>query len=60
MAALKYIYSDQGQQESTILQTEFLNDIFSLFGSWQSEKTGDELAQVIYASRNDIAREVDL
>jgi hypothetical protein len=100
MTALKYIYTEQGQQESIILPIDFWTDLFnhfdlqaklekeayfsnkyqgllsnfhrakvedkkqddvcSLFGSWQSEKTGDEIAQEIYLSRNDLAREVEL
>jgi len=35
-------------------------DIFSLFGSWQSEKTGDDLNNEIYQSRNDYPREIIL
>ncbi|MDX2305121.1 MAG: hypothetical protein NW226_20085 [Microscillaceae bacterium] len=33
---------------------------FSLCGSWQSEQTGDQLAQEIYESRMDYPREVEL
>ncbi len=35
-------------------------DIFSLFGSWQSEKTGDEIINEIYSSRNDQPRDIEL
>jgi len=97
---IKYIYTEQGQQESVILPIEFWNDIFnkfelgkqlqkesyfttrykkillnlsiqaarsnkkddffSLFGSWESEKTGEEINNEIYNSRNDSARDIIL
>jgi len=28
-------------------------DFYSLFGTWQSDKTGDEIINEIYSSRND-------
>lgn len=100
MMNIKYIYTENGQQESIIIPIEFWNDLFkkfnlknylkkenyfiskyseliqnlstqetnlehttdfySLFGSWQSEKTGDEINNEIYSSRNDQARNVVL
>jgi len=33
------------------INTEKKDDIFSLFGSWQSDKTGDDIANEIYSSR---------
>jgi hypothetical protein len=36
------------------------DDFFSLFGSWQSDKTGDEIASEIYAASNDNSREITL
>lgn len=33
---------------------------FSLCGSWQSEKSGDELVKEIYESRNDEPRDIEL
>jgi hypothetical protein len=43
--------------ESTL---EHESDFYSLFGSWQSEKTGDEINHDIYSSRNDNARIITL
>jgi hypothetical protein len=31
-----------------------------LFGSWESEETGDELAKRIYSGRNDLSRDIEL
>ena len=36
------------------------DDINSLFGSWQSEKTGDEIINDIYSARNDQPRKIEL
>ncbi len=36
------------------------DDFFSLFGSWQSEKTGDEIVNEIYSMRIDKPREIVL
>ena len=32
----------------------------SLFGSWESEETGEELVKMIYSSRNDSPRDIEL
>jgi hypothetical protein len=32
----------------------------SLFGSWESEETGEELVKKIYSSRNDSPRDIEL
>lgn len=32
----------------------------SLFGSWESEETGDELVKKIYSDRNDSPRDIEL
>jgi hypothetical protein len=32
----------------------------SLFGSWESEETGDELVKKIYLDRNDSPRDIEL
>jgi hypothetical protein len=32
----------------------------SLFGSWESEETGEELVKKIYSSRNDSLRDIEL
>ena len=80
---LKYIYSDQGQQEAVVIPIDFwkelvksydlLNklkiqtkvkttdkDIFSLFGAWQSPKTGEQIVNEIYSARKDQARDIEL
>lgn len=41
--------------------TESKDAIFdSLFGSWESEGTGDDLVNMIYSSRNDSPRDIEL
>ena len=41
--------------------TESKDEIFdSLFGSWESEGTGDDLVNMIYSSRNDSPRDIEL
>lgn len=41
--------------------TESKEAIFdSLFGSWESEGTGDDLVKMIYSSRNDSPRDIEL
>ena len=32
----------------------------NLFGSWESEETGEELVKKIYSSRNDSPRDIEL
>lgn len=32
----------------------------SLFGSWESEETGEELVKMIYSSRSDSPRDIEL
>ncbi|SDE71940.1 hypothetical protein SAMN04487996_106296 [Dyadobacter soli] len=32
----------------------------SLFGSWESEETGEELVKMIYSNRNDSPRDIEL
>lgn len=32
----------------------------SLFGSWESEETGEELVKMIYSNRNDSSRDIEL
>mgnify|MGYP001055024922 CR=1 FL=1 len=32
----------------------------SLFGSWESEESGEELVKMIYSSRNDSHRDIEL
>ena len=32
----------------------------SLFGSWESEETGEELVKIIYSNRNDSPRDIEL
>lgn len=32
----------------------------SLFGSWESEETGEELVKMIHSSRNDSPRDIEL
>ncbi|MCD4794634.1 MAG: hypothetical protein K8R54_15470 [Bacteroidales bacterium] len=41
-------------------QKEKTDDFFSLFGSWQSDKTGEEIINEIYSARNDKPREIEL
>ena len=36
------------------------SDFYSLFGSWQSDKTGDEINDEIYSARNDKPKEIVL
>jgi len=95
---IKYIYSENGLQESIVVPIDFWNDmlkrfnlkehlksenyfvkkysellsnlhvsdsakpknddIFSLFGSWQSEKNGTELSQEIFNDRNDAPSDI--
>lgn len=50
---LSEIETSENNQESN-------DHIFSLFGTWQSDKTGDELSEEIYSLRNDNARHIEL
>ncbi|RLD51852.1 MAG: hypothetical protein DRI94_04905 [Bacteroidetes bacterium] len=46
--------------ETSESKQENPDNIFSLFGTWQSDKTGDELSEEIYSLRNDNARHIEL
>ena len=46
--------------ETSVSKQESTENIFSLFGTWQSDKTGDELSEEIYSLRNDDARHIEL
>jgi len=46
--------------ETSLSKQESTENIFSLFGTWQSDKTGDELSEEIYSLRNDDARHIEL
>lgn len=49
--------SERHEEKATAKQKAIFD---SLFGSWEGEKSGDELAAEIHTSRHDQMREVDL
>ena len=47
--------------EDVAESTEFKDALLdSLFGSWESEETGEELVKMIYSNRNDSPRDIEL
>lgn len=49
---------DERHTEELLITPE--DSFLKLFGSWESDESGDELAEIIHSSRNDNPRDIQL